>query len=218
MSTLLKSTNSKSAGQFVRRLQTTLVLLTTLLLVLPASAEDSIEFTMPKGWRQEKIKLPPPFAKNMQLKGLEDLWFSPGMFSKDSDSFFSYVFVFIVDGSDVFSEKVIQQEILIYYQGLAKAVARDAEVDVSKFEFKLEKSKKIGSTPKNAKDVVQYSASLKWLEPFVTKKSQELKLEIQSFSIPGTEKSYLFVSASPQPAEAKIWETMREIRKSLVNK
>ncbi|MFT4546872.1 MAG: hypothetical protein ACI8XO_004327 [Verrucomicrobiales bacterium] len=170
-------------------------------------------------WKGERITLPPPFAKDMKLQGIEEIRFAPGMFKPDSDSFFSYVFVFSVPGEKKLSEKVIKSETLTYYRGLAKSVlaGRGKEVDPSKFKFELEKAKQAKGVPASvadAKSVVQYTGKLDWIEPFATAKPQVLHFEIQAWADPKTKRNYLFVGTSPKEIDdkAEIWKKLRKIR------
>ena len=64
-------------------------------------------------WKGERIRLPPAFAPAMKLKGIEEIRFAPGMFQAQSDSFFSYAFVFSVAKDHELTQEVIQREILV---------------------------------------------------------------------------------------------------------
>src|SRR5262249_32272032 len=52
----------------------------------------------PQGWRTEHFTLPPDFAPDIEVHGVEDLLFAPGMFAPESDSYFSYVLALRFDG------------------------------------------------------------------------------------------------------------------------
>ena len=170
-------------------------------------------------WKGERIELPPPFAPEMKLEGIEEIRFAPGMFEPESDSFFSYVFAFSLTGDQELSEDVIQKETLAYYQGLAASVlkGRGKEVDTTKFKFTLKKLEKPGAVPASVDDkasVTEYRGKLDWVEPFATAKSQVLHFEIQAWTDPKTERGYLFVGTSPQEVSdaTAIWKEMRRIR------
>ena len=170
-------------------------------------------------WKGERIELPPPFAPEMKLEGIEEIRFAPGMFEPESDSFFSYVFVFAVPGDTELSKEVIQKETLAYYRGLAASVlkGRGKEVDTTKFKFTLEKSDKAVAVPASVGDkssVTEYRGKLDWIEPFATAKPQVLHFEIQAWSDPDTKRGYLFVGTSPKEIgdSAAIWKEMRKIR------
>ena len=143
-------------------------------------------------WRGERITLPPGFAPEMKLKGVEEIRFAPGMFKPEADDFFSYVFVIAVDEDQKLSEETIQKELLAYYRGLASSVmkGKNKDVDTSKFKLELEKAKEATNTAASVTDkksVQQYKGKLDWIEPFATTKPQVLHLESQSWTDPKTE-------------------------------
>lgn len=172
-------------------------LLTLFLLLMPqAWAQQTSPFPLqaPQGWREEVIKMPPEFAPEMSWKGVEVLKFSPGMFKAGAPDFFSYVFLLKLDeGAPDWDE-----QLMLYYGGLAKAVAKKPHLDVSGFELHL----------KGAPEA-RYG-TLTWTEPFVTKKAQSLNLECRQLR-----SDLWFVCVSPQPPDRPIWTAMRQIRNDL---
>ena len=178
------------------------------------------KFVFKTEWKGERIALPPPFAPEMGLKGIEEIRFAPGMFDVKSESFFTYAFVFSVSADQKLKEEVIRKEILAYYRGLASAVlkGKGVEVGAAKFVFEMEKAKAMKEAPEsiaNPETVTQYSGKLDWVEPFATAKAQTLHFEIQTWSDPKTGRNYLFVCTSPKPpgeTEA-VWKELRGIRR-----
>lgn len=172
-------------------------------------------------WKGERITLPPAFAPAMKLKGIEEIRFAPGMFQAQSDSFFSYAFVFSVAKDHELTQEVIQREILVYYRGLAESVlkSKGRTVEAGKFAFKLERAKQASATPEQlpaSTPVTQYAGELDWVEPFVTGKPQVLHFEIQSWTLPSTARNYLFVCTSPKARGETdtIWKELRTIRRT----
>ena len=188
----------------------TLLGLTAALLVTcsMAMAEDvqppKITMKTPRGWSGETITLPPGFSKDMAWQGVEVIRFAPGMFKTDSESFFSYAFVFWLPGKQDVSEKVIQREMLKYYRGLAKAVARGQElaVEPEKFELTLEAVKD---------EKAKWKATLKWAEPFATRESQTLFFLIETARSAGDDATVVSVSVSPAAASAGIWKELENV-------
>ena len=174
--------------------------------------EDGADIPLeaPDGWRGETIALPPGFAPGMKLRGVEEIRFAPGMFKPESDAFFSYVFVFRLGAKKNLPLKTVEKEILVYYRGLAKAVGGEG-IETGKFTLKLKK----GEPAKGQKKPAAVSASagiLEWVEPFVTKKPQRLRLEIDTWKGEAGKFSYLFCCASPAAPKKAIWKEMRTVR------
>ncbi len=202
------------------------VLLTIACFTLPVTAigQENVQqedpeanakaIKTPEGWRGETIKLPAPFAKDMKLTGFEVIRFAPGMFNVEKDDFFSYVFYMAVSDDQKFDKATIESEMLAYYRGLAKAVSADKDaLDTSRFSIKI---KSVDSGDDKESKAKQFAAQLKWIEPFVTNKGQQLNLEMTAFADKKNKKNYLFVCASPAKDDAKIWKQLREIRKTFV--
>ena len=200
-------------------MKSTLILLFALLATVSHAQEAKEKLVFKTDWKGERIALPPPFAPDMKLEGIEEIRFAPGMFEPESESFFSYVFVFSFAGEKKLTDEVIKRETLTYYRGLATAVlkGKGKETDTSKFKFELEKEKGAKMMPASVADpksVTQYRGKLDWVEPFATAKPQVLHFEIQSWADPKTKRNYLFVGTSPKEIsdEAKIWKDLRKIR------
>lgn len=192
------------------------ILLTAIAFLSTNALADEIpDIKTPEGWRSEKITMPPGFAPTMKLQGIEDIRFAPGMFDGKSDEFFSYVIMFWVPEKQVVTKQLLENELLTYYQGLSKAVMRDQPADTSKFSVTLKPVKQKADAAKPAflgHDRQDFTGDLDWVEPFVTKKSQKLHFDVQSWHCQKSKHRVVFIAASPQPATSKVWKSMRDIR------
>jgi hypothetical protein len=186
-----------------------------LLFTIPAGGQESkqnFQVPAPNGWGKETITLPPAFAKNMSWKGVEELRFAPGMFKAESDTFFSYGILFWLPGDAKVDEKTVEQELLAYYRGLAKAVGKNKELDVGAFSINLKESTdKKGKRP-TGEPYSSFTGELKWVEPFVTRQPQTLRLDLQIWYCEKHKHHCLFLCVSPLPDDAAVWKTLREIR------
>jgi hypothetical protein len=188
---------------------TTSVLMCGLMLL--ADEPTPFKLAAPKDWGGETIALPPDFAPEMKLKGSEHIRFAPGMMKPETDSFFSYAFVFELEPKPVLTEVLLKAEFLTYYRGLCKTVlaGKRPDVDLSKFTLELKFEKW------DAKST-RYTGTLDWVEPFVTKKPQKLNLEITTWTNYG--RTFIFACVSPQAPDAAIWKQLRAIRDDYLKK
>jgi hypothetical protein len=201
------------------RIFTVILLLTGTILV--ADEPSPAKLAAPAGWGGETIQLPPGFAPEMKLKGSEHIRFAPGMMDPESDTFFSYAFVFELEPMPELTEAVVKEEFLKYYRGLCKAVLKGKlpEVDPSKFTLELQRAKsdaKVTQDDKNADMFVLYTGTLEWVEPFATKKPQTLNLDIQTWT--RNNRSFIFACVSPQARDAEIWKQLHTIRNDYLKK
>lgn len=181
-----------------------------------AALAEKFQFHTPDTWKSEVILLPPRFAPDLDWNGVESIRFAPGMFQPDSESFFSYLLVFLIAADDDVSEAAVHEQILVYYRGLAKAVmgGRGLPVDADSFKLKLESgdSDKGGPNPADAGEgqVTFWTASLDWIEPFATRKPQTLHFEVHLWKNGG--RPVVYFTASPQERDHAIWKEMRGYR------
>jgi hypothetical protein len=190
-------------------------------MAVVADEPAAMKLAAPKDWGGETISLPPGFAPDMKLKGFEHIRFAPGMMKAESDTFFSYAFVFELEPLPQLTEAVIKEEFLKYYRGLCKAVlnGKSPELDPSKFTMELQRVKSdatITSDEKTDVKPVLYTGTLEWVEPFATKKAQTLNLEIQTWT--SNDRNVIFACVSPQARDAAIWKQLHEIRDGYLEK
>lgn len=198
---------------------------TVILLVagafLAADEPSPAKLVAPAGWGGETIQLPPGFSPEMKLKGSEHIRFAPGMMDPESDTFFSYAFVFELEPMPVLTAAVVKDEFLKYYRGLCKAVLNGKlpQVDRSKFTLELQRAKSDDTNiqdDKNADMPVVYTGTLEWVEPFATKKPQTLNLDIHTWT--SNDRSFIFACVSPQAKDAAIWKELHKIRNGYLKK
>ncbi len=172
------------------------------------------QFNTPAEWRGEVITLPPGFAKDLKWHGTESIRFAPGMFDPASDSFFSYVLVFLISKDDDVSDEAVKAQVLTYYQGLATAVMGAGKEVTDKFKLSLEAAEdgELKSPPADAKgkELKGWTGELEWVEPFKTKAAQTLNLEVHLWK--NGDQPVLYFAVSPQKPDHAIWDEMRKYR------
>jgi len=186
-----------------------------LLFTIPARGQETkldYQVPAPKGWGKETIALPPAFAKDMTWKGVEELRFAPGMFMAESDTFFSYCMLFWLPEDAKVDQKTVEQELLAYYRGLARAVSKKKDLDVGAFSINLKESTDRKGKRPTGEPYAAFTGEIKWVEPFVTGKLQILRLDLQVWYCEKHKHHCLFLCVSPQPDDAAVWKTLREIR------
>ena len=178
------------------------------------SAEPGFIFdTGDPPWKGERLELPPGFAPDLGWSGVEHIRFSPGMFEAAAPDFFSYVLVFLLaPGSDV-TEVSLERQLLIYYTGLSKAVMGEKrETDeAAPFAISLSMAEKPLPGPESAPDATAWSGTLDWVEPFATRKAQQLHLELHVWEHEGS--PVVLSCVSPLvPDDSGPWKALRAIR------
>ncbi|MFI5131387.1 MAG: hypothetical protein ACHQFX_15400 [Chitinophagales bacterium] len=162
----------------------------------------------PAAWEFERFELPPSFAPGIPYKGAEELRFAPGMFKKDTITYFTYVFVAELAGVMTISQNDIRDYLLKYYIGLCSATARDRKLTIDTTKITATVERKKGTTVQES----IYDASLDIFGVFADGAPVKLNMEIKILKPGATKKTYLFFIASASEKTDPIWKTLYEIR------
>ena len=171
-----------------------------------ADVETPYDLPTPAGWGVEKIPFPINFAPSIDYKGIEEIRFMPGWARKDSADYWSYVFVWYLDGILVFEPSVLEEKMKIYYEGLAaivKSVPREKLIPVV---AKL----KYDPIPKGQNR--DFSGTIEMLD-YMTKEKQVLNAKIHTRVVPTENRSLVWFELSPQPFTHPLWKDLEKIRK-----
>jgi hypothetical protein len=86
-----------------------------------------LPFTWPTspGWTPEEDAFPLPWAPSLPYAGVAELRFSPGWGDPKSDEFWSYAFVWLLDGQPDLSKDALEAAMVTYFRGLADGNAKD---------------------------------------------------------------------------------------------
>lgn len=181
----------------------TSILILAFLFSFYVRAQDNANLNVtyfseqPLGWKYELIPFPLGFAPEINFKGNEELLFSPGMYKKEQDDYFSYVFVWQVEGRDALSLTEIEQSFTQYYFGLQKAVSENKLTQEVSVRFK-------GNNVKSHGEIL-------WVEPFVTAKPQKLNVVVTQTICALSQEIQIYAQVSPQKSSHPIWKKMSKI-------
>ncbi len=191
-----------------------LVNLCAALLGFGAHAADPFQFTAPKNWRPERIPFPLGFAPDLKHRGLEELRFGPGMFRPGSDTYWTYVFFWWIEGRPNISAKSLQTDLVAYYRGLSKAVGGSKKLKMKMDQITATVTKlDAGKAPADFRQP-RFTATLQTYDAFATGNLLTLNVEISLHQFGESNRTWLFFSVSPKPTTDPVWKTMREIRDS----
>jgi len=181
--------------------------LLVLSLSLAGHSQDNTPQLLkePASWTFERFSLPPSFAPAFPFTGAEELRFSPGMFHKDSVTYFTYVFVAELDNTVSVSKKDVHTYVLNYFKGLCSSVAKDRKLTIDTSVIKADVEQKKGTTD-------FYNANLNIFGVFTDGAPVKLNMEIKVLKNAASKKTYLFFIASPLARTDKTWDELRAIQ------
>jgi hypothetical protein len=163
----------------------------------------------PTSWEFERFSLPPGFAPGFPYKGVEELRFAPGMFSKDASDYFSYAFVARLDSMASFTQDDLRNYLLVYFKGLCANTAKQRNLSIDTAQITV-------VTEKNKFETEAYNAQIHLFGVFADGAPVTLNAEISVVSDPKSNRIYLVYIASPQEKTREMWLPLHEIRLGFV--
>src|SRR5215210_3056720 len=73
--------------------------------------EAPYHLPIPKDWTIERFLIPIAFAPQIQYKGVEDIRFAPGWANVKSEEYWSYAFLWWLDGSPETNSQIIEENL-----------------------------------------------------------------------------------------------------------
>ena len=86
--------------------------------------EAPYHLPIPKGWTIERFLIPISFAPQISYKGVEDIRFTPGWGDIKSEEYWTYAFLWYLDGSPKTDANIIAANLKAYYTGLVKLIVK----------------------------------------------------------------------------------------------
>jgi len=156
-------------------------------------------YTLPAtGFTIEKANFPLSFAPSIAYKGADDIRFMPGFYNSNSPEFWSYCYLWYLDGNIDFTEARVKSDMLAYYNGLNNnATATTVTVKKTKPAAGYESS---------------FECTITTIDKFVTHKPITLYAFVHIKSCPGAGKTIAFFEMSPQQLNSVIWQRLNLVR------
>ena len=159
-----------------------------------------------QGWDVERFLIPISFAPSIPYKGVEDIRFTPGWAKKTTNEYWSYAFLWFLDGTITLDSKTIENNLKAYYTGLIK-VNSDSSKIADKL-FPVRSSIKSRSTEKE--DLKTFEGSVTMLD-YMSKQTITLNVVIHIRSCAGKDKTFVFHEISPRPYSDDVWQRLHQL-------
>ena len=183
-----------------------------LLFAFTAMAQEQEQTTLyqsaPADWRPETFPFPLAFAPGIDLKGVEELRFAPGLFDPTKEDYYTYTFLWWLEDNPEFTAERLERDLIAYFQGLYMAVSQKKDYDVSTFKADIEAHDAEGKDGLDA----YYTGTVTAADGFVTEKEVTMNFRITQWQCKESGRTAVFFAISPQPYEHAIWKTLRSIK------
>ncbi|TPN88992.1 hypothetical protein [Aquimarina algicola] len=177
------------------------IILAILLTQCQTTKNNENLLIAPDGWKSEIIAFPLSFAPDLQYTGNEHVRFTPEWANKDSNDYFSYVFLWNIDQKPNLSAEKLENELEEYYDGLMQSVSKGQNIEVpikSKAFFEqLNESSFVGK-------VLTYDA-------FITKDKVNLNIIVNYSFCEKSKKYQVLFKISPQTPEHAVWKKLDKV-------
>lgn len=168
----------------------------------PKKWEPPYSLEIPSGWEVERFPIPISFAPKIPYKGIEDIRFTPGWAKPATSEYWSYAFLWYLDGSQTLTANIIETNLKEYYTGLVKANNVDSSISNSvatKTVFKQVANQKA--------DIKTFSGTVYMLD-YMSKKPITLNCKVHIRSCEGLDKTFVFYQLSPMDYTDKVWQSL----------
>jgi uncharacterized protein DUF6265 len=174
----------------------------------PAPPERAlIRWPLPDGWRSETIPLPPDFARDLSLRGLEEVRFAPSFFDPSAETYFSYSFAWMLNGDPRLDAGALGEQLRRYFVGLMTAVGES-------------KGHGPGAAASSAhlrdEGAGHFSGTVTTIDAFAERAASPaapLRLHVEAEAGACAGRRVVLFTLSPRERGDKLWGRLREQRK-----
>ncbi|WP_160114512.1 hypothetical protein [Aquimarina sp. AU474] len=157
----------------------------------------------PDSWRQEVLEFPLLFARSLPYKGEEHIRFAEGWGDINSESYFSYVFLWSLDENPDLTITKIESDMNIYFTGLMKMGL------ITKFRFFKKLPKTVASFKEEDKS---FEGIIEVYEAFFKKEMIILNTKISISYCNKQGKHFVYFRLSPKKFQDPIWDELHKVK------
>lgn len=165
----------------------------------------------PPGWTTERFPIPIVFAPQIPYKGVEDLRFMPGWSKQTQEDYWSYVFLWWLEGNPTITAASLQANLTAYYSGLLTQNTDRNRPIVKKIPT-VAVIKKIKTT---ANEDPRYGGTITMLD-YMSQRAITLNCFIYVKRCKEQNRMGIFFELSPQPAGHAVWSRLHSIQSSFL--
>jgi hypothetical protein len=169
--------------------------------------EAPYHLSIPKDWTIERFLIPISFAPQIAYEGVEDIRFTPGWANVKSDEYWTYAFLWYLNGSPKMNAKIIAENLKAYYTGLYR-INTDSTKTAPKQSIPVTTLFK--KTATNKGDLATYSGTIKMMD-YMQQKPIKLNCTVHLKFCKEENKTIVFYKLSPKPLAHSNWLHLNEL-------
>ncbi len=162
---------------------------------------------VPKDWGVERFPIPIAFAPQIPYTGVEDIRFAPGWGKSKSNEYWTYAFLWYLDGIQKTNAKTIATYLKAYYTGLIASNTVSVSMQTDQTVGVKTKIKKVKTDKGDAKT---FRGAISMLD-YMAQKPITLHCIVHIKFCQKQHKTFLFYEISPKPFEDHIWQSLHQL-------
>ena len=168
----------------------------------PLKWDPPYKLDFPDGWGFERFLIPISFVPEIPYKGVEDIRFMPGWGKAESNDYWSYAFLWYLEGHQKITPNIIENNLDVYYTGLAAAMQLE-----NSHNKPLTVKTRMRKTRSKEGDIKTFYGSVYMLD-YMANKPMELQCKVHLKYSEIQNSTFVFYEISPLPFSDKIWESL----------
>ncbi|MDO9376265.1 MAG: hypothetical protein Q7T76_17710 [Ferruginibacter sp.] len=169
--------------------------------------EAPYELSIPKAWTIERFLIPIVFAREIPYTGVEDIRFAPGWADATSEQYWTYAFLWYLDGAASTNVSTLEKQLQAYYTGLLKINTDSVKLST----LNLPPAKVVFQEITSAEgDLQTFSGTIDMID-YMQLKPLKLHCLVHLKSCPGEKKTFIFYQLSPKSLAHGNWDTLKEL-------
>jgi len=198
-----------------------LIYITVITLLISSCSESSSKkieiknnpapyfLPTPEKWTTEEFPVPPGFAAELPYKGTEEIRFAPGWSKPDSQDYWTYLFLWVIDNATSITTDELNNYLEVYYTGLAAINSKNKE-SLKKDSFKTKSNMTLANTEEN--DQQTYQGNIQIMD-YMRAEPLTLNCKVHIVKCNKSNSLFIFHELSPKPITDTVWGDLSKIRK-----
>jgi hypothetical protein len=165
------------------------------------------DLPVPKDWAIERFPVPISFAPQIPYTGVEDIRFAPGWGKVKSEEYWTYAFLWYLDGAPKMDAEIIAGNLKVYYSGLIKSNSDSTWFASGSIQPVTALFKKTATTEG---DQETYAGSIEMAD-YMQRKPIMLNCIVHLKACPEFNKTIIFHEISPKPKTHANWISLNQL-------
>ena len=176
------------------------------------TSQSSYTLPTPKGWTTELFMIPISFAPEISYKGVEDIRFAAGWGNAQSNDYWTYAFLWSLEGAQEMNAEIIQRNLSAYYAGLIASNIESRRIPADKIFPPKVAVEKIQT---DTGDIETFSGSIYMLD-YMQQNPITLYCIVHLKSCSDKNRTFLFHEISSKPLTDSVWQSLNQINKEFI--